>query len=130
MVGEVGVVVAVVAGDFGAEPGGAVEGLVRGAEFDLGDDEPGVGPVEFVDLPGVDPVGVADQMPGLVDDDGLGEGKEFFRLAGRDLLLPLETRQASVERRSLDGQEALVVADTHPYGASGRRTEVALHYVH
>ena len=128
VVGEEGVVVAAVTGDFGTEPGGAVEGLVRGAEFDLGDDEPGVGPVKLVHFPSMDSVSVVDEMPGLVDDDRLGEGKEFLRLAGRDLLLPFETRKASVERRALDGQETLVVTDTDSDGTSGSPADISLRY--
>ena len=126
--GEVGIVVTPVTGDFGAEPRGAVEGLVRGAEFDLGDDEPGIGPVKLVHFPSMDSVSIVDEMPGLVDDDGLGEGKEFLRLAGRDLLFPFETRKTAVEGGSLDGQETLVVTDTDPDGTTGSPTDISLRY--
>ena len=126
--GKEGVVVASVSGYLGAEPGGAFEGLVRLAELELGEHEAFVGPAEDVHLPCMHPVGVPDQMTGLVDDDRLGEREEFLRLAGRYLFLPFEAGQASVEGGALDGKEAPVVPDAHADGAARRPADVALGY--
>ena len=137
--GEVGVVVAGVAGDFGTEPGGEVEdgvyggGVVEGSvlrgdevggELDFGEDEALVGAVEDVDLD--DEGAVGHEVAGFVDDAGLTEGEQLAGFVGGDFPFPFHTGEAVRRGGALDGEVAAVVAEAHADGAAGGAAEVAL----
>ena len=65
----------------------------------------------------------------FVDDAGLAKVKQLSCLLNGDFLLELIATEASVERRSLDGKESLLVAQTTTYGMSVAAADIPLAYM-
>jgi hypothetical protein len=120
-----GVVVAMVAGDFLSQERRTVVRLVRVRQLHLGDDQSLVVTVELINLEGM-PISDRHKEASFVDDAGLAKVKQLSCLLNGDFLLELIATEASVERRSLDGKESLLVAQTNTYGMSVAAADIAL----
>ena len=117
MLREVGIVVAVVSGDFGTEPARKSNTLVGGTEFDLAYNEAFVSPMELIDFPSVDAVGVTDKMPGFLYYRRLCKIKQMAGIFDRYLHFPLKTAESAVEGCTFYSDKTRIITYTHTNGA-------------
>lgn len=122
MLGELGIVVSAVVGDFVTDPRGADKGLVFALKLDLGDDEAGVIAVKFVDFPGL--ALVLDDGTGFFDEGTDAKTEKGVGIGSGDRVLKLETGDTG--GLSLNGEESLVAATADADGAALIAGEVAL----
>ena len=66
------------------------------------------------------------KIAGLIDNARFTNHEKLISFFKSNLLLELITTQAAIERRTLDGQEALIITDTHTYRASIPATDITL----
>jgi hypothetical protein len=107
------------------QEGRSVVNFVGRTQFNLGDDQPLIVAIELVYLEGVT-VSCGHKVATLVDDARLAEVEELSGLLGRYLLLELIATESTVERRSLDGKEALLVTQSDTHGMPVTAADIAL----
>ena len=107
VLGEVAVVVELVARDLFADPGRQLDRLALVAQLDLGDDEAGIVAGEHVDLPGE--VAARQAIARLLDDRALAQGHQRLGLEDGDRILQLEPAQ--LDRPRLHRQRRRGIVD-------------------
>lgn len=120
---QVGIRVAEVVGDFVTKPLRPSEDGFFRWKLDFGDDEAGVGTVEFIDFSAG--TFVEDDLACFVDQGLKTERDEFLRRFDRQGKFDLGSRNAF--GFAFDGHPGLLAADSHTHGAFRITCQVALH---
>ena len=91
---------------------GLLVNFVLALQFHLGHNKTSIVAMKLVHLEGV--AAALHQIAMLVDDARFADVHQLVGLVERNLLFKLEAREPPIGRRTFDGQETAVVADTHP----------------